>query len=628
MSLIKELKQVKISNDIKEDESQLKKLDYIYNQIPKNIIINNNKKEKIQKNNLNSLINSFNIIEQIDKIKECLNTKEKLNLIKTLFTTTQISNSYLKQLIITSLISEDILVQIKKILLDINYPMFKGKILLTIFDQLSTDKKEDMKILSLYFEIFSYISIDIYKEFDNYDYIDKLLLKNKENNNDNNFYFMEMITNILYKKILATIFDSDANKNNNMINNENENHSYMKKLSDKEKNILYVYEKLISYLNKSISNTMELISLLINRETENNKNKLQINKNKALKYIMNSLFEKIILLLTSDKTPIDISNCSVLLLILIIQKTNEQANEFLKNYQYDSFQNVSLFDFIKFYYDDNYDELIERQKEFNDNITLKLKENIINQKKSNTFKTEELLDYISMIIKDIFKIYETFRKQSILDELLKPVLDDILIILDIKKDSLENNLFILNLLYNYLNICSNEFNNYLDRINMYENIETISEFFREMKNKIDNAFKDFMKYVIEEIKFKKIINLYDYERLKKGNDIENIKNVFIEENDFWFQIKVILDKINAERKIYKYLETEVTKLFVECLSKNILKDIEKGGIEGQNLNILIEKTKFFIEDNFICDENEVNEENKNNILKLYSYLDNLLIIKN
>ena len=617
-----------ISNDIKEDESQLKKLDSIYNQIPKNIIINNNKKEKIQKNDLNSLINSFNIIEQIDKIKECLDTKAKLNLIKTLFTTTEISNSYLKQLIITSLISEDILIQIKKILLDINYPMFKGKILLTIFDQLSTDKKEDMKILSLYFEIFSYISNDIYKEFDNYDYIDKLLLKNKENNNDNNFYFMEMITNILYKKILATIFDSDANKNNNMINNENENHSYMKKLSEKEKNILYAYEKLISYLNKSISNTMELISLVINRETENNKNKLQINKNKALKYIMNSLFAKIILLLTSDKTPIDISNCSVLLLILIIQKTNEQANEFLKNYQYDSFKNVSLYDFIKFYYDDNYDELIERQKEFNDNITLKLKENIINQKKSNTFKTEELLDYISMIIKDIFKIYETFRKQSILDELLKPVLDDILMILDIKKDSLENNLFILNLLYNYLNICSNEFNNYLDRINMYDKIETISEFFREMKNKIENAFKDFMKYVIEEIKFEKIIKLYDYEKLKKGNDIENIKNVFIEENDFWFQIKVILDKINADRKIYKYLETEVTKLFVECLSKNILKDIEKGGIEGQNLNILIEKTKFFIEDNFISDENEVNEENKNNILKLYSYLDNLLIIKN
>ena len=485
-----------------------------------------------------------------------------------------------------------------------------------------------MKILSLYFEIFSYISNDIYKEFDNYDYIDKLLLKKKENNNENNFYFMEMIANILYKKILATIFDSEANKNNIMINNENENHSFLKKLSDKEKNILYVYEKLISYLNKSISNTIELISLVINREAEDNKNKLQTNKNKALKYIMNSLFSKIILLLTSDKTPIDISNCSVLLLILIIQKTNEQANEFLKNYQYDSFKNVSLYDFIKFYYDDNYDELIERQKEFNDDITLKLKENIINQKKSNSFKTEETLDYISMIIKDIFKIYETFRKQSILDELLKPVLDNILIILDTKKDSLENNLFILNLLYNYLNICSNEFKNYLDRINMYDKIEDISEFFREMKNKIGNAFKDFMKYVIEEIKFEKIINLYDYEKLKKGNDIENIKNAFIEENDFWLQIKVILDKINADRKIYKYLETEVTKFFVECLSKNILKDIEKGGIEGQNLNILIEKTKFFIEDNFISDENEVNEENKNNILKLYSYLDNLLIIKN
>lgn len=618
-----------ISKDIKEDEKQLKKLNSVYDQIPKNIIINNEKNDQNSKNNLDSLNNSFNIIEQIDKIKESDNPKDKLHSLKTLFTKTKISNPYLKQLITTSLISEKIIKNIEEILLKINYPMFNGKILMTIFDQLNIDNKEDIELLSLYLEIFAYISIDTYKEFDNYGTINKLILKSKENM-ENKFDYMEIISDILYKKILITIFDSNTNKNNNIINNENEMKGYMKKLTNREKNILYIYEKLISYLNKSISNTMELFSLIINKENENNKNKLQINKIKAVKYIMNSLFEKIILFLTSDKTPLDISNCSSLLIILLIQKTNEQANEFMKNYQYDSFKNVSLYDFIKYYINDNSTQLKNRQKEFNDNIIIKLKENIINQQDLNTYKTEELTDEITMIIKDIFSIYEIFRTYQILEDLLKPALNDILIILSVKGDSLEDNLFIGNLLYNYLTICSNEFNNYIERIDMYEKsiIDKTSKIFNDMKSKINDIFKDFIDFITNEIQFEKIIKLYNYENLKEGNNIEIINNIFIEENNFWFKIKTILDKIKADRKIYKYIETEVTKIFVENLSKKILNDIEKGGIEGQNLDILIEQTKYFIENNFISDENEISEDNKNNIQKLYSYLDNLFIIKN
>ena len=618
-----------ISKDIKEDEKQLKKLNSVYDQIPKNIIINNEKNDQNSKNNLDSLNNSFNIIEQIDKIKESDNPKDKLHSLKTLFTTTKISNQYLKQFIITSLISEKIIKNIEEILLKINYPMFNGKILMTIFDQLNIDNKEDIELLSLYLEIFAYISIDTYKEFDNYGTINKLILKSKENM-ENKFDYMEIISDILYKKILITIFDSNTNKNNNIINNENEMKGYMKKLTNREKNILYIYEKLISYLNKSISNTMELFSLIINKENENNKNKLQINKIKAVKYIMNSLFEKIILFLTSDKTPLDISNCSSLLIILLIQKTNEQANEFMKNYQYDSFKNVSLYDFIKYYINDNSTQLKNRQKEFNDNIIIKLKENLINQQDLNTYKTEELTDEITMIIKDIFSIYEIFRTYQILEDLLKPALNDILIILSVKGDSLEDNLFIGNLLYNYLTICSNEFNNYIERIDMYEKsiIDKTSKIFNDMKSKINDIFKDFIDFITNEIQFEKIIKLYNYENLKEGNNIEIINNIFIEENNFWFKIKTILDKIKADRKIYKYIETEVTKIFVENLSKKILNDIEKGGIEGKNLDILIEQTKYFIENNFISDENEISEDNKNNIQKLYSYLDNLFIIKN
>ena len=618
-----------ISKDIKEDEKQLKKLNSVYDQIPKNIIINNEKNDQNSKNNLDSLNNSFYIIEQIDKIKESDNPKDKLHSLKTLFTKTKISNPYLKQFITTSLISEKIIKNIEEILLKINYPMFNGKILMTIFDQLNIDNREDIELLSLYLEIFAYISIDTYKEFDNYGTINKLILKSKENM-ENKFDYMEIISDILYKKILITIFDSNTNKNNNIINNENEMKGYMKKLTNREKNILYIYEKLISYLNKSISNTMELFSLIINKENENNKNKFQINKIKAVKYIMNSLFEKIILFLTSDKTPLDISNCSSLLIILLIQKTNEQANEFMKNYHYDSFKNVSLYDFIKYYINDNSTQLKNRQKEFNDNIIIKLKENIINQQDLNTYKTDELTDEITMIIKDIFSIYEIFRTYQILEDLLKPALNDILIILSVKGDSLEDNLFIGNLLYNYLTICSNEFNNYIERIDMYEKsiIDKTSKIFNDMKSKINDIFKDFIDFITNEIQFEKIIKLYNYENLKEGNNIEIINNIFIEENNFWFKIKTILDKIKADRKIYKYIETEVTKIFVENLSKKILNDIEKGGIEGQNLDILIEQTKYFIENNFISDENEISEDNKNNIQKLYSYLDNLFIIKN
>ena len=65
------------------------------------------------------------------------------------------------------------------------------------------------------------------------------------------------------------------------------------------------------------------------------------------------------------------------------------------------------------------------------------------------------------------------------------------------------------------------------------------------------------------------------------------------------------------------------KRLVSSLNKIVLNDIEKSNIEGKNLDILIDKTKFFIEDNFINDESELSEENKKDIQKLYSYLDNL-----
>ena len=89
-----------------------------------------------------------------------------------------------------------------------------------------------------------------------------------------------------------------------------------------------------------------------------------------------------------------------------------------------------------------------------------------------------------------------------------------------------------------------------------------------------------------------------------------------------------MNKIKANRKIYKYIETEVVKCFINSLIKKALNNIEKDDIKGKNLDILIDKTKFFIEDNFLTDENVISEENEKDIKKLYSYLDNLFMNKN
>ena len=155
-------------------------------------------------------------------------------------------------------------------------------------------------------------------------------------------------------------------------------------------------------------------------------------------------------------------------------------------------------------------------------------------------------------------------------------------------------------------------------------INKISETFKDFKNEVAELFNDYITYTLSKIRFDKIIKLYNYENLQKGNTNENIKNIFNEENDFWFKIKIILNKIKADRKIYKQIEIDVFKIFVDSLSKKVLINFEKGEIEGKNLDILIDKTKTFIEYNFPIDENEITEKK---IQKLYSYLDNLFMNK-
>ena len=630
-----------ISKEINEDENQLKKINEVYSQIPKNIINNISKEAQDSQSNLHSLIDSLEIITKIEKINEEENPKNKLNLLKSLLFSNNISNIYLKQLIITKLINKNIIKKIEESLLNINYPMFKGKTLMTTYEQLNAENKNDLELLSIYFEIYSYIANDIYKEFANYGSINKLILKNNENN-DNKFNFIEIISEFLMKKILATIFYNKNEKDFSINQNQNNMPLYQKKLSENEKIILYEYEKLISYLNKSISNTSELFSLLINKANEDNKNKeFHLNKTITLKHIMSNLLEKLILFLVTQKTHLDLSNCSTLLMILLIQKTNEQANEFIKNYQYDSFKNISLYDYIKYYINDNSTELKQRQKEFIQNVIAKLKEDIIKEQDLKTYKTEDLLDYINMIIKDILSIYETFKTFSIIEELLMPSCMDILLIfknyyenevnVGINKMnlSLENSLFLLNLLYNYSLTLKKEFDSFHERINLFEQsiIDKISEAFENFEKDVDELFNDFITLALTGIRFNKIIKLYEHDSLKKGNNIEDIKKTFIEENDFWFKVKIILGKIKASRTIYKYIEVEVFKYFLEHLTKKVKFNIDKSDIVGNNLDVLIDKTKFFMEDNFLFNENEISDETKKKIQDLYLYLDNLLMNK-
>ena len=132
--------------------------------------------------------------------------------------------------------------------------------------------------------------------------------------------------------------------------------------------------------------------------------------------------------------------------------------------------------------------------------------------------------------------------------------------------------------------------------------------------------------MVSKVKFEKIISLFNYQNLKAGNDLNSIKNNFNETNEFWDKIKNILDNIQANKELIKSIVNNITKNFVKDLSIIVLNNIEKGNLEGNNLDVLIEKTKFFLENNFMSEDN-VEDENKKDILKLYSYLDNLYLNK-
>ena len=61
-----------INEDIKDEENQLQKLNSFYKQIPENVISNNSKKIEESQNNLDSLINTFDILSKIDKINDTM----------------------------------------------------------------------------------------------------------------------------------------------------------------------------------------------------------------------------------------------------------------------------------------------------------------------------------------------------------------------------------------------------------------------------------------------------------------------------------------------------------------------------------------------------------------------------
>ena len=629
-----------LEEEINEDEMQLNNINKLYNKIPKDIYFKNKKNEKNIKQKINSLITTSNIITKIDKINSVLNPLEKLNLIISLFQSETISNSFLKKYIINQLISKEILKLIEESLLSIKYPIFQGKILMTIFDQLNNDKKQDIKILSLYFQLYSILVSDIYKEFPNFAGYSELIKKNSENNYIKKFEFIEILSEFIFKKIIATIF-ADENMEINIQNEQDENR-FLIKLNSEDKKIFYKYEKLILYMNKTLSNTSELLSLITTGEKNNINN---MNKNIMMKYLISDLFEKLILFSLSEKSNLSINNSSRLLIILLINKTNEQMNEYKNNYKYDSLKNISFYDFIKYYTINTQMEkdIIEGQSQFNNNIIENIKKDILNKKIIELNKTEEILEYFSLMLKDIISIFETFRTKEIIYKLLKPSCENVLNIFkevyqnkidalfNQSKIKLENILFMTNLLYNFFLICTNEFKIFMERINIYDDSfkKDIKSIFDSINNDINELYKNYKDDVLNRIKFEKIIQLFNYQNLKEGNNSENIKNVFDEGNKFWLNINITLDKIKANKDLVKSIINEVTKNLIKDLSNIVLNNIEKSDIEGNNLDMLIEKTKFFLENNFKEEKENISEEEeiKNNRIKLYSYLDNLYLNK-
>ena len=629
-----------LEEEINEDEMQLNNINKLYNKIPKDIYFKNKKNEKNIKQKINSLITTSNIITKIDKINSVLNPLEKLNLIISLFQSETISNSFLKKYIINQLISKEILKLIEESLLSIKYPIFQGKILMTIFDQLNNDKKQDIKILSLYFQLYSILVSDIYKEFPNFAGYSELIKKNSGNNYIKKFEFIEILSEFIFKKIIATIF-ADKNMEINIQNEQDENR-FLIKLNSEDKKIFYKYEKLILYMNKTLSNTSELLSLITTGEKNNINN---MNKNIMMKYLISDLFEKLILFSLSEKSNLSINNSSRLLIILLINKTNEQMNEYKNNYKYDSLKNISFYDFIKYYTINTQMEkdIIEGQSQFNNNIIENIKKDILNKKIIELNKTEEVLEYFSLMLKDIISIFETFRTKEIIYKLLKPSCENVLNIFkevyqnkidalfNQSKIKLENILFMTNLLYNFFLICTNEFKIFMERINIYDDSfkKDIKSIFDSINNDINELYKNYKDDVLNRIKFEKIIQLFNYQNLKEGNNLENIKNVFDEGNKFWLNINITLDKIKANKDLVKSIINEVTKNLIKDLSNIVLNNIEKSDIEGNNLDMLIEKTKFFLENNFKEEKENISEEEeiKNNRIKLYSYLDNLYMNK-
>ena len=508
---------------------------------------------------------------------------------------------------------------------------------MTIFEQINNDKRQDIEILSLYFQLYSILVTDMYKEFTNFNRVDELIKKNSENNNIKKCKFIEILSEFIFKKILATIFDEKNEEINTEIQRGDEN-SCIKKLNPEDKKIYYKYEKLILYINKAISNTSELISLISSQINGENKEN-NMNKNIMMKFFISNLFEKVILFSLSEKSSFEINNSSRLLIILLINKTNEQMNEFNNNYKYDSLNNISFYDFISYYTSKTEKEkdIIKGQKDFIENIVQYLKKDILNEKIIELNKTEEILEYFSLIIKDIISIFETFRTKEIIDKLLKTSCQNVLnIFKDVyqnkiyalqNKIKIENILFMTNLLYNFSLICTNEFDFFLERINSYDEAfkNDIKDILDNFKKEVKDLYKNYKGELLFLIKFEKIIQLFNYQNLKEGNSSENIKNTFDEENKFWLNINITFDKIQANKDLVKNVIGNAAKNLIKDLSNIVLNNIEKSDIEGKNLDVLIEKTKFFLENNF--KDEDIDEESQKNKIKLFSYLDNLYMNK-
>ena len=633
---------LELDKEINEEENHLNDLNKIYNQIPQNNFIKNKKGEKNIKETIKSLNNISFIITEVDKIKESNNPKDKLFILSSLFNQEKISNTFLKKYIINKLISEDLLKIIEESFLNIKYPLFNGKILMTTYDQLIIDNKSDLDIIYFYFELFSFLVPDFYKEFANYGAVNDLIVKNSEDNYYKNFRFLELLSEIIFKKIFITIFQES--NNNDIYEQKEEGKLYYDKLSEKDKKILNLFENLILYINKAITNTAELISLIANQsELSEEKNKINLNKNLMVKYILSNLFEKLILFLISEKSNLDLNNnLSILLIILLVHKTNEQMDEFNNNYQYDSLKNISLYDFIKYYISNtsNEENIIKGQKKFNENIITKLKEKI-NVKNTELNNTEDILENITLMLKDIISIFEVFRSYKIIEELLmsscKNILNIFKGIYKTKMDflfsknnsiSIEHILFITNLLYNIHIIFNNEFDLFISRINLFEEKykNTITKELNNQISEIKELYNDFKIALLSKIKFEQLINLYNYKNLKEGNDLNDIKKAFNEINEYYNKIKTVLDNIQANKVMVKSIINDVAKNFVKDLTVIVLNNIEKGELEGNNLDILIEKTKLFVENNFMNEDN-VDNDIKKDIIKLYSYLDNLYLNK-